>query len=89
MASSASTARTGSDDGTKVDQYELGGHFLTFIENLYTLVAQDHGDDTALSRNVDPNLPHYPSLGYFSLLTSVTRSCQYAPHFPPAKSDLW
>ena len=82
MASSASTARTGSDDGTKVDQYELGGHFLTFIENLYTLVAQDHGNDTALSRNVDLNLPHYPSLGYFSLLTSVTRSCQYAPHFP-------
>ena len=31
-----------------------------------TIATSHYGDDTALPRNVDINVPYYPSLGYFS-----------------------
>ena len=34
-----------------------------------TIATSHYGDDTALPRNVDINVPYYPSLGYFSLFS--------------------
>ena len=36
-----------------------------------TIATSHYGDDTALPRNVDIDVPYYPSLGYFSLTSRI------------------
>ena len=41
--------------------------YVSTTASSLTIATSHYGDDTALHRNVDINVPYYPSLGYFSL----------------------